>query len=372
MVLVPFLLYLRFERSSTVPVSAARQKGTSRLVVLLSLASLVLFAILKLTLQTRARLDWGLLRRRKVDLILDTLRNTASTFFHFNLGRYGIGLPATAWRTLRCRPGLGIAGLALLFAVAVFSYMVLAARRSPRWPGMNDWLLLMLAGVIIFALGHSIFSTPFLQESANLGANNRIDIAAALGTPFLLVGAFGAACSLLPNSKTASRCFCALVTLIAASGFTVVQGVASYWVEAAGQQRLILEDISSRVRALPPKSTLLLDGFCAYTGPGIVFETDWDTSAALQMLFRDASIRGDVIGRQVKVNERNITTLVYGEENRYSYQDHLWVYNYTTKRLWQLTTFEIARTYFEGHNPQRNRVCDAAREGYGTATCFSR
>ena len=44
---------------------------------------------------------------------------------------------------------------------------------------------------------------------------------------------------------------------------------------ATAEQR-VLASTQQRFPAMPPNSTLLLDGVCPYAGPAVVFEANWD------------------------------------------------------------------------------------------------
>jgi len=368
MVLVPLIMYIGFSRSATVQGAIRPERSTSRLIFLLSMASLALFIALKLKLQTRVGIHGRFLFLSKLDLIF---QHAASQFFEFNVGKYGLGLPVMAWHALSCRLGPEIKVITVLFAVALFSYLLLATSDLRERPGIRVWGGLIVVGVVLFGLGYAIWATDYTSEFANLGIANRITAAAAVGTAFLLVGTLGLTCALLPNAKASRWCFCALVTVFATSGFAVIQGVASFWVESANQQKMILDDIRAHVKSLPPKSTLLVDGIYVYVGPGPVFLWDGDTASALQLLFHVPSLNGDVINTTASAEKLYISKFTYGFEYHYAYGNNLWLYNYRTKRLIQLSSFEIAQRYFEGFNPQSGGVCAPPCGDYGTATCFS-
>lgn len=367
MVLVPVQIYIGFRRSAQG--TERPQRLIARLFFLLSLASLTLFVVFKLKLQTRVGIHGRFLFLRKLDLIS---QHAASQFFQFNLGKYGFGLTVMAWHAFSCRLGPGVKVVTILFAIAVCSYLLFATHDLKERPDVRGFAWMTVIGVVLYGLGYSIWATDYTLEFANLGIANRITAAAAVGTAFILVGSLGLMCALLPNAKAARWCFCALVTLFATSGFVVIQGVGSFWVESANQQRMILDDIRVHVGSLPSSSTLLVDGVCIYIGQGLVFLWDGDTASALRVLLHDPSLNGDVINTTASAQELYIYKSTYGFEYRYVYGKNLWLYNYRTKQLIQLSNFEIAQKYFKEFDPRRGNGCAPPRGDYGATTCFSR
>ncbi len=65
------------------------------------------------------------------------------------------------------------------------------------------------------------------------------------------------------------------------------------------------------------------------------------------------------------------TKSTYGFEYHYVYGKNLWLYNYRTKQLIQLSNFEIAQKYFKEFDPRRGNGCAPPRGDYGATTCFS-
>jgi hypothetical protein len=119
--------------------------------------------------------------------------------------------------------------------------------------------------------------------------------------------------------------------------------------------------------ALPPGTTLLLDGFCQYVGPAIVFETDWETSGALQIAYGDETLKGDVVSPSMQIADDAVTTMSYGQpEARYAYGEKLWLYNVRRKTTYRLTGSLLARQYFQTVNPNKDSGCAPGKEGSGT------
>ena len=146
-----------------------------------------------------------------------------------------------------------------------------------------------------------------------------------------------------------------------------MNGIAFFWVDAASQQSAILKSVVANVRSLPHGSVLLLDGFCRYSGPGVVFETDWDATGAIQLALRDYSLVSDVVSPNLHFEQGAVETTMYGEaERHYPYGNQLFVYNVRHNNLTSLPSQEAATAYLRAMNPTGDSGCPAAHEGDGT------
>jgi hypothetical protein len=364
MSLIPFLLYFGLKHRSSASTTLAPKHEKSLWIITLSTGALVLTVIIKLTFQTRRPYNVGFV------LFLRNFFPIVSQSIDFNIAKYGLGLPIIAWNSMFCRLSWQIKVATSVLFLAVVLYLYFNTRNMELLPKRARWIFLISLGALIFALGYSIFAPQRPQEFVNFGVDNRLTIAASLGTAFILVGLVGLICSLLRNAKVASLCFCGSVALIVSSGFAIIQGISSYWTEASAQQKLVLGDIFTHMPKLPPRTVLLIDGICAYVGPGIVFETWWDASGALQLLYRDSTVSGNVITSKTEVERSHLSTFLYEDKSRYDYHNQLWIYNYRSKQLVVLATYEIAQKYFAEHDPRQLNGCSPAREGFGAPVCF--
>lgn len=126
---------------------------------------------------------------------------------------------------------------------------------------------------------------------------------------------------------------------------------------AAPQGDAALESVSRHVQGLPSAGILLLDGFCHYSGPGIVFETDWDFTGPLQVNFQNSSIVGDVISPTTQFTDAGIDTTIYGmPEGHYPHGSNLFVYNVENATLVQLGSKQAALDYFKLVDPKKQRM----------------
>jgi hypothetical protein len=146
----------------------------------------------------------------------------------------------------------------------------------------------------------------------------------------------------------------------------VVSGIAFFWADASAQQAAILRSVATNVRSLPHESVLLLDGFCRYSGPGVIFETDGDASGAIRLTSGDFSLSGDVVSPNLHFADNGVETTMYGEEeNQYAYGNHLFVYNVRENALKSLPSKTAADAYLSTENHSGISDCPAAREGDG-------
>jgi len=148
-------------------------------------------------------------------------------------------------------------------------------------------------------------------------------------------------------------------------GCTVVIGtVASFWVTSYHVQTEILSDIRRRIQDMPSGATLILDGICPYHGIAPIFESAWDLSGALRILYGDPNIQANVAGRGVAVKEHGLVIAPAGDSTSYPY-DQLYVYHFGRKETYTLSDAETAQSYFNAISPERGGECSADAYGNG-------
>ena len=101
----------------------------------------------------------------------------------------------------------------------------------------------------------------------------------------MLVAIAGLMCSVFKSEIARARVFAFAIGMICGANSLVVSGITSFWADAASQQAAVLKSVANHVHSLPQGSVLLLDGFCRYSGPGIVFEEADDTTGAIELTF---------------------------------------------------------------------------------------
>src|SRR5688572_26422553 len=174
-----------------------------------------------------------------------------------NYGDYGLGLPRVVWKILREYPDPAILVLGGFLGLIIFSYLYRTIASQGRTEaisqsGMMKWIV---GGVAVFALGYAIFLTNYNVIFTPTGIGNRTAIAAAVGIALSWVGGLGWLSTFLSARYWRQRVFCALITLLGVSGFLINNTIATFWMVAYRQERMILADIFQRFPSLPVGST---------------------------------------------------------------------------------------------------------------------
>jgi len=286
--------------------------------------------------------------------------------FQFNLWTYFLHMPAVLGGLYRhsALSHAAAATAAVLFClVTAYLWRIL---KSSEIPTRRTCLWLIAAGFGLFALGYGLFLPGIDTNFSTTGLANRVAIASALGAAFVQVAIVGLACSMLRSQVARARVFALAMGIICGVNSLVVSGIAFFWADAATQQSAILKSVAANVGSLPRGSVLLLDGFCRYSGPGIVFE-GYEAGAALKLTLNDFSLSGDVISPKMSFAEAAAETTMYGQPvGHYIYGNNLFVYNVQRQSLTPLPSKEAATSYLNAMNPTGNGGCPAGREGDGS------
>jgi hypothetical protein len=104
---------------------------------------------------------------------------------------------------------------------------------------------------------------------------------------------------------------------------------------------------------------------CRYAGPAPVFEANWDLAGALQLLYRDPTIKADVVNPTLEVREDGIHTFEYDVASRYPYGPDVFLYHFGRREVRTFPDAGAARSYFAEVNPDRNGDCPPGWGGWG-------
>jgi hypothetical protein len=224
---------------------------------------------------------------------------------------------------------------------------------------------LLAAAAVFFVGGYSIFLFSFMAAITSTGMDNRTAIAASVGVAFGAVALLVWLCTLLRAPRTRAGLFAALLALACGSGFVLVNVLGLYWAAAAKEQGRVLAALRRDLPTLAPGTTLVLDGVCRYVGPGSVFETWWDTTGAVRVLYRDKSLQADVVTPRTLVTEQGPVSRIYNmTSGPYAFAGLL-VYNVPEGRTYRLPDAESAREYFRTRNPMFDGGCRPDLAGAG-------
>lgn len=257
--------------------------------------------------------------------------------------------------------------MAGFLGLAIFGYLFHTGKQPyTELPSKAVWTKLITSGLLVFGFGYAIFltNTEFIFTTTGIG--NRISIASAVGVAMSLVGGLGWLTAFMPSDSLRRLSFSMIATLFCIGGFLITNTLASFWITAYRQEQEILADIHRQFPTLPAGSTLILDGICPYVGPAIVFESNWDLAGALQLNYRDPTLRADVVTPNLKIEDGGLSTLLYGHlYSRYAYSEKLLLYHFGYKMIHDLTSAETARRYFVTFNPDYSNGCGGGVAGYG-------
>jgi hypothetical protein len=257
-----------------------------------------------------------------------------------NFGTYGVALPHTVAWSFRHLP-FDDTALSALLAGLVFSYLSMS-EAPPQ--SRRTWTAIMLVGGAIFGLGTAIFlATPHI-EFWSIGIANRVWIAAAVGMSMLLVGGSGWLSSLLSNGAGRRNLFAALVAALCLSGFVINTALSTFWISAWPRQLQVLGDIRRALPVIAPRTTLILHEVCPYVGPAIVFESSWDLAGALQVIYRDQTLRADVTTGRFSIGDNGLSTRIYDKSRSYRYGHDLLLFNEQRQTAVWLTDSGMARS----------------------------
>ncbi len=287
-------------------------------------------------------------------------RGLVGQMIRFNLGRYGAALPRTTFVLYRFSGSSGwLALIACVIAISVLLYLHWSFKRSQSsLLGSKGALYLIAAGFAVFVLDYVPLTILSNQLYFTIeGYGNRVTIAAATGTAFVLVGGIMLLISAVKPIKLQSQLFCGAIAALCMMSFVCFASLAECWVRADTQQRAILQEVRKNVH-LAPGSTLLIDGFCRYVGPAPVIEGYVDANSMLQIAYADETLKGDVVSPDLEIGGDAIKTTVYGNQvNRYLYSEKLWLHNVRRNITLQLPDSRVAGNYFRTINSDKNSGC---------------
>ncbi len=283
-----------------------------------------------------------------------------------NFVDYGIFLPATAARLAARFPFPITLAVAAVGGVVTFLYL----RKVSNAPGAatperRTAARLFFAGLVVFALGYSIFLTNRNIQLSPTGVGNRTAAAASLGAALAITGALAWLGAFARREVITRRIFAILLSAWVAFGALVTATLATFWTRSWQQQQLVLGEVRKQFPTLAPGSAVLLDGVCRYAGPAPVFEAAWDLAGALQLYYRDATLLADVVNPTLEARDDAIYTFEYDFPSRYPYGPHLFVYHVGRREVRALPDAVAARNYFAEVNPDRSGGCPPGWGGWG-------
>ena len=245
--------------------------------------------------------------------------------FELTVGAYGVNLPRVLDVIFREHFDWAILGIALAAAGGIWLYLMRVAQhdRAPV-PTRLTLALILVGSAAIAGLSYAYFYSYFRVST---GVNNRVANAAAVCVALFLVSGLALAANLL-RLRFEGAISCLAVAAICGCGALITNTVATFWLNASRAQAEILEGLRSAWESPPPGSSILLTGYCAWIGPGIVFETDWDVTGAVGLLYRDRTLTGNVLRPWMVVEKDGLRD----SDSFYSFAS-LYVYDARTREV---------------------------------------
>jgi hypothetical protein len=274
-------------------------------------------------------------------------------------GAYLLNLPHILWTILTKYWNWPAFLIALVLGVVIAIYLIHVAKTSEeRLPHFVVLALTLCGATLVSGLSYAYFYSYY---GVNTGVNNRVTIAAATGVAISWASLAGLLGHTFLRRAISNHVFCILVALLCASGCLIIDTVSSFWIVAAQKRAQILTDMKQNFQ--PPRgSSVLLTGLCAWEGPGIIFEADWDVTGALALLYEDNTIKGDVLWPWMKAQEQGIES---GKNVIYSFAS-LYSYDVRTKQAAQISDAKTAAFQIEKTKEDDVKSHECLSSGFGT------
>jgi hypothetical protein len=255
-------------------------------------------------------------------LQVSSIKNAFAAAVDLTFIAYGTRLPhilGTIWRRYWDAPAF-VMMLVIVSVIALYLVRLSTRTSKPELPNARSFALTLAAGFVVTGLSYSYFWNNF---GFGTGINNRVAVAAAVAVAFWIVALVGLLSRAAGRGIWAKSLFCVLIAIICGCAYWIDQTISSFWIEASRRQDAILREIK-QIITMPPKGTsILLDGYCPWIGPGIIYEIDWDVTGVLALAYNDQFMKGDVLRPRMKISERGVQNLdgkvVYSFNSLYFY-----------------------------------------------------
>jgi hypothetical protein len=295
-------------------------RSISALTYLINPVLLALIYIFKGRTTSRAPGGYGLW------LLGDAVKSALDLNFYV----YGVNLPHILL-TISQKYWSWPSFLITIVVVGLIAWYLIQAARISGEQLPRTWILavLVVAGAVFSGLSYAYLYSFF---QVNTGVNNRAIVAAAVPVAVSWVALVALLSRALTRRNTTTHVFCVVVALLCGSGCLINNVVSSFWIGASQIRQQMLTDMKEHFS--PPRgSTVLLTGFCAWNGPGIVFEATWDVKGALALLYQDETMKGEPVWPWMMASEAGIRSGrdTAGRTTTYSYSS-LYLYDVRSKQ----------------------------------------
>ena len=281
-----------------------------------------------------------------------------------NFIEYGIQLPDKLLQVYSYYPDkmILLVGLLIAFLIFILIYNVVK-KYEIKFFSLRTAGKYFLAGIVLFFWGYSIFFTNYSIVFTPTGIGNRVSIGASIGIAVIWIGLIIGLSSIIRHQKFRNIFFSLSVAALCFSGFIIINTISSFWIKAYETEKNILEEIKNQIPVLQEGTRFMLDGVCPYSGPAIIFESNWDLAGALRIIYSKKDLKADIITPNLGINEEGFITSLYEEELFYKYD--ILIYNYNEKKFYIISNLDDAIHYFESVNTNYNDICPEGHEAHG-------
>ena len=223
----------------------------------------------------------------------------------------GVLLPRAAWRLWHSSPSIPALAVSLISGLLAYGYLARTAGEDNATHPWRRGLGLVGVGVVTFWAGYAVCLVTRISGNTPTGIGNRIAIAAAAGVALVWVGCTSLATSWIPSAIARRHSFAAITATLYAICVFVNASLGAFWAEAYRREVDVIASIKREYVEFPGPGSLIIDGVCPYVGPAVVFESSWDLTGALQVLYGQYGLNADIITPSMTVTDSGLVASLY-------------------------------------------------------------
>lgn len=290
------------------------------------------------------------------------LDNTVRAGLDLTFQSYLINMPRILWFAYTKYASWEAFAIAAALTLVVGIYLLRGGRDSneSNEPLPSRGILAVSAAAGILVAGGS-YAYLYSYYQVDSGGNNRVTIAASIGVVLAWTG-LAALLGRVLHDRWSTKAFCVLIAVLCGYGCLVNNAAAAFWIDGSEKQQEILSDMKVRFPSPPRGAAIMLTGLCAWTGAKLIFETTWDVTGAMGLLYEDSSLRGEVLRpTDVKIVPHGLQTSI---DTVYSF-DSLYFYDVQSKQAYRISDEKAASYYVRQAALEDSEGCLTSRFGTG-------
>jgi hypothetical protein len=258
--------------------------------------------------------------------------------------------------------------VSLISGLLAYGYLARTAGEDNAKSPWRRGLGLVGVGVVTFWAGYAVCLVAKSAGNTPTGMGNRIAIAAAAGVALFWVGCTSLATIWIPNSIARRRFFAAITAALYAICVFINASLGAFWAEAYRRQVDVIASIKRQYPEFPGPGSLIIDGVCPYVGPAVVFESSWDLTGALHVLYGQDGLNADIITPSMTVTESGLVASLYFGTIVTSYPyAQMSIFNVPRGLRVSVRDVTDVRRYLDRYNPDRTSGCAIGTAGEGVA-----